>query len=230
MKPLSSQTASDTFTAVYSRIMPILRVVEAKPAIHYVNWDGDRDRRHHPRRQDEKKQVIGQRHAKARKPVSGQRSEKRRENGRAEADDQRIEEALDDPRRTGDHHVAAAGDLLVPCLGRRHLGDEIVRLTRLHREQIDKSFERRREEHLRRIGDRVLLRLEGGRPDPHQRQNCDDGVKDDDGAGQPTDERRRLGERTRRREPRSLLLHFVERLHVDVGGAEYRDKQDHGER
>ena len=129
------------------------------------------------------KQVVGERHAKARKPISRQDPKEGRENGRAEADDQRVEEALDEPRRAGNHHVAVAGNLLVPCLGRRQLGDEIVRLMRLHREQIDKSFERRLEEHFRRIRDGVLLRLEGGHPDPYQRQDRDDGVKDDDSAG-----------------------------------------------
>ena len=146
-----------------------------------------------------KSRSSAKRHAKARKPVGGQRAEEGRENRRAEADDQRIEEALDDPRGTGDHHVAVAGDLLVPCLGRRQLGDEIVRLMRLHREQIDKSLERRREEHLRRIGDRVRLRLEGGRSDPGERQNRDHRVKDDDDGGEPPRQRGRLGERARRR-------------------------------
>jgi hypothetical protein len=55
-----------------------------------------------------------------------------------------------------------------------------------------KPLERRLEEHLRRIRDGVLLRLEGGRSDPYQRQDRDDGIEDDDGAGQPTDEWRRL--------------------------------------
>jgi hypothetical protein len=62
-------------------------------------------------------------------------------------------------KKRGNDHVAVAGNLLVPCLGRRQLGDEIVRLMRLHREQIDEPFERRFEEYLRRIRNRVFLRL-----------------------------------------------------------------------
>ena len=81
-------------------------------------------------------------------------------------------------------------------LGGGSLAMKSCGLMRLHREQIDKSLQRRLEEHLRRIGDRVRLRLEGGRADPDQRQDRDDGVDDDDRAGQPADERRRLGERT----------------------------------
>jgi hypothetical protein len=39
--------------------MPRIGVGQAELAIHQVDRDGDRDRRHHARRQDEEQQVVG---------------------------------------------------------------------------------------------------------------------------------------------------------------------------
>ena len=41
-----------------------------------------------------------------------------------------FDEALDEPRRTGNHHVAVAAIFSYQVFGRRQLGDELVRLMR----------------------------------------------------------------------------------------------------
>ena len=83
-------------------------VGQAELAIHQVDRDRDGDRRHHARRQDEEQQVVGERHLEAREAVGGERAEEHRAEGRAEGDDQRIDEARQEVRRAGDHHVALA--------------------------------------------------------------------------------------------------------------------------
>ena len=90
------------------------------------------------------KQIVGERHAKAREPVGRQHAEEDRQNGRAEADDQRIHEALDEP--CDGPAITMLRDRGRSCRTMSWAaaaGDEIVRLTGLHGEEIDIAFERR---------------------------------------------------------------------------------------
>ena len=89
---------------------PEPRIRQSDGAVHQVDRDRDRDRRHHPGRQDEEQQIVLQGHAEPREAVGRQGAERDGEHGRAEGDDQRIDEARHIVRRSGDHHVAAARD------------------------------------------------------------------------------------------------------------------------
>ena len=169
-----------------------LRISEIELAVHQIDRNRDRDRRHHPGRQDEEQQIVGQRNPKPRKGVGGERAKKDRKERRTEADHQRINEARYHLGRPGNHHVVVAHELVVPGRRRRQASDEIRRLPCADGEQIDVAFERGLEDHLGRISDRVALRFERGGPDPYQRQNRDHSIEYNECPGEALHPRRRL--------------------------------------
>jgi len=72
MKPLSSHTASENVDRGVEQDHPEPGVRQSDSTVHQVYWDRDRDRRHHPGRQDEEQQVVLQRHAKPREAIGRQ--------------------------------------------------------------------------------------------------------------------------------------------------------------
>ena len=198
-------------------------------AVHEVDRDRDRDRRHHARRQDEEEKVVLERHLEARESIGREHAEEDGEEGRAESDDDGVGEAPDDVRRPGDHHVPRTHQLVVPGGRGRQARHVFRRLPGARREQIDVALERRAEQHLRRIGDRVGRRLEARRDDPQKRDDGDQRVDDDDHRCDALGERRRLDDGMGGGRGGSSLLHPVQRLHVDVGEAEHGDEEDDGE-
>ena len=163
--------------------------VRPKLAIHEVDRNRHRDRRHHARRQDEEQEIVRERHPEARETVGGERSEQHGEKCRTEADDDRIDESRHDLGRTGDDHAARADELVVPCRRRRQGRHELGRLPGTHGKEVDVAFQRRLEQNLGRIGDGVLRRFEGRGADPKKRRNRYERVEDDE---RPSD---RLGPR-----------------------------------
>src|SRR6202007_1785093 len=107
------------------------------------------------------------------------RAKQNRKEGRAEPDDERVDEARYDLGWAGDHHVVGAHELLVPAICRGEARYELRRLARADGEEIDVALERRLEQQLRRIGDRIRGRLEGGRAYPQQGHDGDHRVEDD---------------------------------------------------
>ena len=168
-----------------------MRVREPEIAVHEEDRDGDGNGRHHPGREDEEEKIVGKRDLEPAERIGRERAEEDRQERRAEADDHRIQEPLAELRRTNDHHVVLADDLVSPGL-RRVGGEEVFGLARPGRKEVHVAFEGRFENDLRRVGDRVGGRLEPGEPDPDQRDHGDDGVEDDKAARDPLCTRGRL--------------------------------------
>ncbi|MCY1234520.1 hypothetical protein D9M72_471050 [compost metagenome] len=168
-------------------------VVQTQRPEHQENRDGDGDRRHHARRENEEQQIVLQRNLEAREGVGGGRAEHNAEHGRAEADDHRIGKPLGKARRTGDDEAILANQPVIPGL---RLADRLQLLLGkpgARREDVDIAFHRRRKEGLGRIGDRVGGRLEARRDDPDKRQDRDQRVANDQDPGEPLLPLRRLG-------------------------------------
>ncbi len=71
-----------------------MRIVEAEVAEHQEDRDGNGNRRHHPRRQDEEQQIVLERHPEPAEGIGRRRTKDHAKRRGPKADDDRVQEPL----------------------------------------------------------------------------------------------------------------------------------------